>query len=132
MIPNEGDLARVEPYVQLVDVTATAALVARGGFVLEPQDGTWRARRTGETFGVRSEPVGRRAAVEVLDGEGRTVARTATDDANHARVEGLEVGVRRAEGHKCARCWRIVREVSAESGTEGLCDRCMAAIAGTG
>ena len=45
-------------------------------------------RRTGETFGVRSQPVGR-AAVEALDGEGRIVAREAVDDANHAWIEGL-------------------------------------------
>jgi tartrate-resistant acid phosphatase type 5 len=77
-----------EPYVQLVDVTATAALVAWGGFVLEEQGGPWRARRTGETFGVRSAAVGR-AAVEVVDGEGRVVAREAVDDANHVWVDGL-------------------------------------------
>ncbi|HET9611311.1 MAG TPA: metallophosphoesterase [Acidimicrobiales bacterium] len=78
-----------EPYVQLVDVTATSALVAWGGFLLEPCGESWRARRTGETFGVMSEPVGR-AAVEVLDGDGRIVAREAVDDANHVWVEGLE------------------------------------------
>src|ERR671910_751979 len=88
-MPMGGEPARVEPYVQLVDVTSTAALVAWGGFVLEPHGESWRARRTGETLGVRSEPVGRRTAVEVLDGEGHVVARTATDDANHAWVEGL-------------------------------------------
>ena len=79
-----------EPYVQLVDVTATSALVAWGGFVLEGDGGrSWRARRTGETFGVRSAPVGR-AALEVLDRDGRIVAREAVDDANHVWVEGLE------------------------------------------
>jgi hypothetical protein len=77
-----------EPYVQLVDVTATAALVAWGGFVLDEDGESWRARRTGETFGARSAPIGR-AAVEVLDAEGRVVAREATDDANHVWVEGL-------------------------------------------
>jgi hypothetical protein len=78
-----------EPYVQLVDVTATAALVAWGGFVLEEDGTSWRARRTGETFGARSAPVGR-AAVEVLDAEGRIVAREAVDDVNHVWIEGLE------------------------------------------
>lgn len=80
---------RLEPYVQLVDVTATAALVAWGGFVLEHDGDSWRARRTGETFGARSAPVGR-AAVEVLDRDGRIVAREAVDDANHVWIEGLE------------------------------------------
>jgi len=80
--------AAFEPYVQLVDVTATAALVAWGGFVLGPEHGRWRARGTGETFGARSAPVGR-AAVEVLDGDGDVVAREVVDDANHVWVEGL-------------------------------------------
>jgi isoleucyl-tRNA synthetase len=43
----------------------------------------------------------------------------------------LEVAVERAEGQKCARCWRVVPQVSSSPGTEGLCDRCMAAITGT-
>jgi len=43
----------------------------------------------------------------------------------------LEVDVERAEGQKCARCWRVVPQVSSSAGTEGLCDRCLAAITGT-
>ncbi len=43
----------------------------------------------------------------------------------------LEVGVERAEGQKCARCWRVVPQVSSSPGTEGICDRCLAAITGT-
>jgi isoleucyl-tRNA synthetase len=41
----------------------------------------------------------------------------------------LEVTVTRAQGEKCARCWRIVSSVSTEPGTEGLCDRCVDALA---
>jgi isoleucyl-tRNA synthetase len=40
------------------------------------------------------------------------------------------VDVSRAEGHRCARCWRTVEAVSAASDTSGLCDRCVAAVAG--
>ena len=80
--------ARFEPYVQLVDVTDEAALIAWRGFRLGEHDGRWRAERAGETFGARSEPRGR-AAVEVVDGDGTTVARTVTDETNHAWVEGL-------------------------------------------
>ena len=40
----------------------------------------------------------------------------------------LEVVVRRAEGEKCARCWRIVPSVSSETATAGLCDRCVNAL----
>ncbi|MEO5897018.1 MAG: isoleucine--tRNA ligase [Vicinamibacterales bacterium] len=43
----------------------------------------------------------------------------------------LEVTVTRAEGDKCARCWRIVRSVSGAAGTAGLCDRCVSALEGT-
>ena len=41
---------------------------------------------------------------------------------------GLEVSVARADGQKCARCWRIVLEVSGAAATEGLCERCVDAI----
>jgi isoleucyl-tRNA synthetase len=43
--------------------------------------------------------------------------------------EGVEVTVARAEGQKCERCWRIVPDVSNEPGTEGLCSRCIGALA---
>ena len=42
----------------------------------------------------------------------------------------VEVSVSRAEGEKCARCWRIVPATSQQSDTAGLCDRCVAATAG--
>jgi tartrate-resistant acid phosphatase type 5 len=80
--------AHFEPYVQLVDVTDEAALIAWGGFRLEEHAGGWRADRAGETFGARSEPRGR-AAVEVVDGDGAIVGRAVTDEANHAWVRGL-------------------------------------------
>ncbi len=41
----------------------------------------------------------------------------------------LEVHVTRAEGEKCARCWRIVPSVSAAAETLGICDRCERAVA---
>jgi len=42
----------------------------------------------------------------------------------------LAIDVVRAEGHKCARCWRIVDAISAAGDTEGLCERCIDAVAG--
>jgi isoleucyl-tRNA synthetase len=42
--------------------------------------------------------------------------------------ESLSVEVMRADGQKCARCWRVVPEVSTAAATEGLCDRCVAAL----
>jgi isoleucyl-tRNA synthetase len=35
----------------------------------------------------------------------------------------------RATGVKCERCWRYVPAVSAEPGREGLCERCLDALA---
>ncbi len=42
----------------------------------------------------------------------------------------VEVQVARAEGEKCARCWRIVPSTSQEADTMGLCDRCITATEG--
>ncbi|MEP6593140.1 MAG: class I tRNA ligase family protein, partial [Acidobacteriota bacterium] len=42
----------------------------------------------------------------------------------------LVVGVERADGEKCPRCWRFVKTISAEPATAGLCDRCAAALSG--
>jgi isoleucyl-tRNA synthetase len=39
------------------------------------------------------------------------------------------VVVTRADGTKCERCWRVVPEVSAAAGREGLCPRCVEALA---
>jgi isoleucyl-tRNA synthetase len=44
---------------------------------------------------------------------------------------GVEITVARADGNKCPRCWRIVLSMSSAAGTEGLCDRCADALAGT-
>ncbi len=40
----------------------------------------------------------------------------------------LEVSVTRAEGEKCARCWRTVPSVSSVAETLGLCERCIGAL----
>ena len=47
-----------------------------------------------------------------------------------AEADVLGVDVARAEGHKCARCWRIVDAVSSDPDTDGLCDRCISAVGG--
>ncbi len=51
--------------------------------------------------------------VEVRDGAGEPL-----------RVEAVK-----AEGVKCERCWRTVPSVTADSGREGLCTRCVDALA---
>ncbi|MGH8636073.1 MAG: class I tRNA ligase family protein, partial [Burkholderiales bacterium] len=42
--------------------------------------------------------------------------------------DALSIDVARAEGHKCARCWRIVDAISPAGETEGLCERCVASV----
>jgi isoleucyl-tRNA synthetase len=44
----------------------------------------------------------------------------------------ISITVARAEGEKCARCWRVVPTVSALADTAGLCDRCLDALQNTG
>ncbi|HEX6211324.1 MAG TPA: isoleucine--tRNA ligase [Methylomirabilota bacterium] len=41
----------------------------------------------------------------------------------------LAIAVAKARGVRCERCWRVVPAVSAEAGREGLCDRCVGALA---
>jgi isoleucyl-tRNA synthetase len=41
-----------------------------------------------------------------------------------------QITVSRADGDKCARCWRIVPTVSSAPDRLGLCDRCIDALAG--
>jgi isoleucyl-tRNA synthetase len=43
--------------------------------------------------------------------------------------EALDIAIGRAEGEKCARCWRIVPSLDTAAGREGLCERCVGAIA---
>ena len=96
--PKEHE-RRFEPFVHLVDVTDSSALVAWGGFYLERGDEGWHVvddedlrqsrRRRGGTIGVRSAPYGA-ATVEVLDGAGQVVSSASTDERNHLWVEGLQ------------------------------------------
>jgi isoleucyl-tRNA synthetase len=51
-----------------------------------------------------------------------TVASTSGDST-------LEVAVEKAPGVKCARCWRFVSTVRSEPEWEGICDRCVEALA---
>ncbi len=50
-------------------------------------------------------------------------------DAGEGTGPDFEVIVARADGEKCARCWRVVDAVSADSETDGLCSRCIEALA---
>ena len=52
-------------------------------------------------------------------------------DATDEGEDRLAIDVARAEGHKCARCWRMVDAISTSADTDGLCDRCVDAVAGS-
>jgi isoleucyl-tRNA synthetase len=43
----------------------------------------------------------------------------------------LAIDVARAEGYKCARCWRTVDSISSSPDTDGLCERCVGALGGS-
>ncbi len=44
-------------------------------------------------------------------------------------VEGVAVAFAKAEGTKCARCWKVLPEVDADPAHPGLCRRCADAVA---
>jgi len=46
-----------------------------------------------------------------------------------AAGDDVTVTVSRADGEKCQRCWRVVPDVSHVDGSDGLCSRCIAALA---
>lgn len=88
-----------EPFVYLVDVTDTSALVAWGGFFLGRTSDGWGVvddedlpegkRRHGGTIGARSAPYGQ-AVVEVVDRRGTVVCSEEVADRNNVWLEGLE------------------------------------------
>jgi isoleucyl-tRNA synthetase len=44
-------------------------------------------------------------------------------------IDDLQVEVDKAAGVKCARCWRYVTAISTEPASEGICERCVEALA---
>jgi isoleucyl-tRNA synthetase len=49
--------------------------------------------------------------------------------AGSDEIEGVRVTVERADGVKCERCWRYVATVSDAPAFQGLCERCVDALA---
>jgi isoleucyl-tRNA synthetase len=49
--------------------------------------------------------------------------------ATSATIEGLQIGVERAHGAKCERCWNYSTHVGENTDFPTLCERCVAAIA---
>ena len=56
------------------------------------------------------------------------VSQVMLDSSGAEDLVGIDVA--RAEGHKCARCWRIVDAISSDTDTSGLCERCVRALGG--
>ncbi|HUD71800.1 MAG TPA: zinc finger domain-containing protein, partial [Dongiaceae bacterium] len=54
----------------------------------------------------------------------------AAGDEAHAseRIPGLRIGVRRAPGTKCERCWNVSTEVGAAADFPTLCERCVPTV----
>jgi isoleucyl-tRNA synthetase len=50
-------------------------------------------------------------------------------DSRELKAESVAVAVDRATGTKCERCWRYVPSVSTEPDRQGLCSRCVEALA---
>lgn len=96
-------LHHFEPYVQIVDLSATTVSIAWGGFFFKRAGGGghehWRLLHDHElnceglgrrqTIGANAEPYGQ-ARVSVLDRHGRTVAERCSGEANCATLEGLK------------------------------------------
>ncbi len=59
------------------------------------------------------------------------VLRAAPTDSEAHTEAGPAITIERAGGLKCERCWRYVPILSSAPGTEGLCERCLVATAGT-
>lgn len=131
-------------FPQDIDSLIDADLMTRWDRIMRIRDDVNRAleaERQAKTIG---NSLGARVTLRAGGEDGRLLEQYAEDlpmlfivsqvslergtDADSA----VEIAVARAEGQKCARCWRVVPSVSAESATEGLCDRCVDALQGTG
>ena len=125
-----------------VDALHDAALADRWQRLLRIRDEVNRAleaERQAKTIG---NSLGARVVVRAWGEDAQLLAKYRDDlaplfivsQADLERVDregsGVEVVVSRAEGSKCPRCWRVVTAVSAASGMEGLCDRCIDALQG--
>jgi isoleucyl-tRNA synthetase len=131
------------PAAAELDAMADAALVEKWGRLLAARDEVNKAleearqaKTIGNSLGARVKMRARGATAELLTRSKPDLAMlfiVSQLELETAAGDGpeLEVVVVRAEGEKCPRCWRTVPSVSSTPGTEGLCDRCVDAIAAT-
>ena len=70
------------------------------------------------------------SAVDLLTDETIRSGDSKGDSSTWNEPDGvLAIAVERIDGYKCDRCWRYVPTVSQENGREGLCARCVDALA---
>jgi isoleucyl-tRNA synthetase len=127
-----------------VDAMRDAALVARWQELLAVRDEVNRALEAARQARTIGTSLGAKVTLRVRGTAADLLERYRTDlamlfivsqlELDRAAGDGppLEVLVNRAEGDKCARCWRIVPALSSTPGSEGLCERCVDALNGAG
>jgi isoleucyl-tRNA synthetase len=140
---REGSVHIAEfPIRQAVEALADPPLVARWKRLIEIRDDVNRALESARQGKAIGNSLGARVS---LRAGGPTAAllqqyhddlpmllivSQVTLEATGSAEDLLTIDVMRAEGYKCARCWRIVDIVSSDPGTDGLCERCVTAIGG--
>ena len=72
-------------------------------------------------------PASEAALIDGLDLESLFI--TSEVDIASAVADAVEIAVARAEGGKCARCWKILPEIKDEN---GICGRCDSVVNGAG
>ncbi len=127
------------PSREAVEALSDAELIGRWERLIQVRDAVnvaLEARRQDKTIGTS---LGARVSLRA-GGDTAALLERYRDDlpmlfiVSHVDLEtggdaaGLEITVTRAEGEKCARCWRVVPSVSSAAATEGLCDRCVGAL----
>ena len=91
------------------------------------------ARNDGTIGGGLSAEVkmtGSKDTAELLKGiDLATLLITSSAELDIADSPGLQIAVRRAEGGKCARCWKVFAYLPVEN-EQAICSRCETVVAG--
>ena len=130
------------PLRQSIDALIDAALVERWQRLIGIRDevnraleGARQAKTIGNSLGARVALRAGGATAALLDRYNDDlpmlfIVSQVTLEITGSTEDLLHIDVTRAEGHKCARCWRIVDAISSEPDTDGLCERCISAVGG--
>jgi isoleucyl-tRNA synthetase len=130
------------PLRQSIDALIDAALVERWQRLIGIRDevnraleGARQAKTIGNSLGARVALRAGGATAALLDRYNDDlpmlfIVSQVTLEITGSTEDLLHIDVTRAEGHKCARCWRIVDAISSDPDTDGLCERCISAVGG--